>query len=105
MGKKVGKCFAIRAYCSDCGKFLMESEHMTKKELMVNWDQAVLDAPGIICKDCAPDRCPNFHIELKIYHVGMDKEFTPEQILPKPKNTPDLSMPDYIEKAIKNAAK
>jgi len=100
--KKVDKCFVVRAYCTDCGKMIMESAHMTKKELMVNWDQAVLDAPGIIC-DCAPKRCPNFHIELRILHLGTGVEYKPEELLPKPKNTPDIGLPDYLQAGLDKA--
>lgn len=102
---KVDKCFVVRAYCTDCGKMLMESAHMTKRELMINWDQAVLDAPGIVCQDCAPKRCPNFHIKLKIYHIALDKEFDPEDILPTPQNPTDLGLPDFIEKGLQTMAK
>lgn len=103
--KKVEKCFVIRAYCSDCGKMLMESAHMTKRELMVNWDQAVIDAAGIVCADCAPRRCPNFHIDLKILHLGTGVEYAPDQLLPKPEKELDLGLPDYLQAGLEKASK
>jgi len=52
---------------------------------MANWDKAVLDAPGIVCKDCGT-KVPNFEIDLKIYNSGSKIECKPESILPKPVN-------------------
>lgn len=83
---KSEKLFTIRAYCADCKKLLLESNPMTRKELMASWDRAVFDAPGIPCKDCG-NQVPNFSIDLKIYNKGSKLEYKPESIMPKPKMT------------------
>lgn len=98
-------CFVILAYCTDCGKLLMESAHMTRKQLLANWDSAVLNAPSILCTDCDPHRCPNFHIELRIKHLGTGKIYNPKDLLPKPTNAPDFSeegIPEWMLAAMKN---
>lgn len=52
---------------------------------MANWDKAVLDAPGIVCKDCGTT-VPNFNLDLKIYNSGSLLESKPEHFFPKPIN-------------------
>lgn len=56
----------IRAYCTKCGKLLLESNPLTKKQLLSIWDNAVIQATQIPCKDCG-HKFPNFQIEFKIY--------------------------------------
>lgn len=80
---------------------------MTRKQLLANWDSAVLGAASIVCKDCAPNRCPNFHVRLKIKHLGTNKIYNPEDLLPKPTNTPDLNaegIPDWMVNAMKTCS-
>lgn len=84
--KQEGKLFTIRAYCTDCGKMLLESNPMTRLELLVNWDQAVLSAPNIPCDNCG-HKVPNFHIRLRIHDKRGNKEYNPSIVIPKPKNT------------------
>jgi len=83
--KENPRLFTIRAYCSKCGKLLLVSNPMNKKELMANWDKAVLDAPGIVCKDCGTT-VPNFNLDLKIYNSGSKMLMKPEVFFPKPVN-------------------
>ena len=78
------RLFRARAYCAKCGKLLLESNPFYKKELIKAWDKCVLDAPGIICRDCATT-VPNFDITLKIYNEGSALEFDVFDIIPKPK--------------------
>lgn len=80
----------IRAYCSKCGKLLQESVNMSKKQLILAWDRAVLGAVGIKCQDCN-NKFPNFDINLKIYNSRLDIEHSPEKYikLPKRRDTPE----------------
>ena len=79
------RLFTIRAYCSKCHKLLMESANMSKRELLINWDEGVIGAAGIECKDCEL-KVPNFNIDLRIYNSATKREFRPDKFLPKPKN-------------------
>lgn len=78
------RLFIVRAYCSKCGKLLLESNKFYKKELIKAWDKCVLDAPGIICRDCGTT-IPNFNINLKIYNEGSKLEFDVNKIIPQSK--------------------
>lgn len=82
MAKETKPLFAIRAYCLKCGKFLMESERVTKRQLIASWDNAVFKACSIHCEDChTKPPCIN---DLMIYNYGTKKELKPEWVLPKP---------------------
>lgn len=81
---KQEKVFTIRAYCSKCKKLLLESHKLTRRELMVNWDDAVIKAANIECKDC-DHKVPNFYIDLKIYNSASKLEFHPRKIFPESK--------------------
>lgn len=83
MGKKKDKVriWTLRAYCSLCGKMLMESNSFTKKELKQIYDRALIDAGGIICRDCNT-KIPNFNINIKIYNSGSKLEFDPKDFFP-----------------------
>lgn len=97
--KETGKLFTIRCYCKDCKKLLLESNPMTRMELIVNWDQAVLTGPNIPCKDCGHE-VPNFHIYLKIHDKRGDKEYDPQMVLPRPRATVTF---EGLEKAFKES--
>lgn len=71
----------VRAYCTDCGKLLMESNPLTKKQLVSNWNNTVMGALSISCKDCG-NKAPNFHIELRIYNKRFNTEVLPEKYKP-----------------------
>lgn len=77
------KLLTIRAYCSKCHKLLLESKSLTKRELMVNWDDAVYKATMFRCDNCKT-KFPNFNTDLKIYHAGLKRELSPKTVLPKP---------------------
>lgn len=82
MAKETKPLFAIRAYCLKCGDFLMESERVTKKQLIHSWDNAVFKACSITCEKCGTKPpCIN---DLMIYNYGTKKELKPEWVLPKP---------------------
>ena len=74
--------YAIRAYCRKCGKFIMESKRVTKKQLIASWDDAVFKACGIYCMDCKTK--PPVINDLRIYNYALNKELKPEYVLPKP---------------------
>lgn len=82
------KLYTIRAYCSDCGVLLNESVPLTRRQLLFNWDNAVMAAPQIGCEKCNR-KFPNWHINLKIYHSVYKKEFEPAVFIPKPKVSVD----------------
>lgn len=79
--KEKVRIWVARAYCSKCNKLLMESNPFTKKELKLVWDKLVLDAGGIICRDCN-SKIPNFNINIKIYNSGSKLEFDPKDFFP-----------------------
>lgn len=85
MGKKkkegIIRIWRLRAYCSLCGKLLMESNPMTKRELYAVYDKALIDAGGIICRDCGT-KIPNFNLNIKIYNSGSKLEFDPQKFFP-----------------------
>lgn len=91
------RLFKVRAYCSKCGKLLLESHNFYKKELIKAWDKCVMDAPGIVCKDCGT-QVPNFDLTLKIYNEGSQLEFDVNKIIPQPK-APFPTMDDLIKSA------
>lgn len=71
----------VRAYCTDCGKLLMESNPLTKKQLLANWNNTVMGALSIACKDCG-NKAPNVHLELRIYNSKFNTETLPENYKP-----------------------
>jgi len=71
----------LRAYCIDCGALLMESNPLTKKQLLANWNESVLNAAGIKCDACG-HKVPNFHIELRIYNSVLKTEVLPTEYKP-----------------------
>ena len=84
MAKKKTKepIYAIRVYCPQCGKFLMESLRITHKQLIANWDDAVFKACSAYCTDCGT-KPPTINT-LKIMNYGTGKELDPRFVLPKP---------------------
>lgn len=74
----------VRAYCTKCGKLLMESVRMSKKQLISMWDRTVLGAVHIKCEDCEL-KFPNFNIELRIYNAKIHEEFPIEKYIRLPK--------------------
>lgn len=91
------RIFYLRAYCSTCGKLLLTSNPLFRKEMMDNWDRSVLMAAGIPCKDCGHE-IPNFNINIKIYNSSLDKEYSPKSILPKPKS----KLPEFLDNSYSN---
>jgi hypothetical protein len=67
------KLYQVVAVCSKCGKVLQESHMLTKRQLIVNWQDTVIQAASFICKDCKT-RIPNFEIDLKIYRKGIHQD-------------------------------
>jgi len=81
----------IRAYCAKCGKLLQQSVPMSKKQLRLNWDKAVIGAVGIKCDDCGL-KFPNFDINLRICNMRFGREYLPTEYIKLPKGhkeTPD----------------
>lgn len=79
--KEKVRIWVARAYCSKCNKLLMESNPFTKKELKAVWDKCLIDACGIICRDCKTT-IPNFNLNIKIYNSGSKLEFEPKEFFP-----------------------
>lgn len=71
----------VRAYCTDCGKLLQESNPLTKKQLIANWNSTVMGALSMSCKDCG-NKSPNVHIELRIYNSKLHTEVLPQDYKP-----------------------
>ena len=78
---------AIRAYCSKCGKMLLQSNMLSKKQLINVWDRSVIQAVQIKCDDCG-FKFPNFNIDLKIADLKLHCEYPPEHYI-KPKHKED----------------
>lgn len=74
---------AIRAYCSKCGKLLMESRRLTKKQLHSVWDRSVIQAVQFKCADCGT-KFPNFEIDLRIVNLKINKEYDPQVYIKAP---------------------
>lgn len=68
---------------------------MTRKEVLVNWDQAVIGAAYFTCSECGT-RVPNFRIDLKVYHKGLDREFDPVDFIPAPEHPLNLDDPEGL---------
>lgn len=69
--------YKVRAYCSDCHALLQESNLLTQKQLVDNWQQTVLNALQFRCEACG-HKIPNVHIELRIVDTRFNTETLPE---------------------------
>lgn len=75
----------------DCKSMLQESNPLTKKELLANWDSACLTALQFKCEKCGHVVIPNAHIYLRIHDARDNKDYDPKMILPKPANPVDIN--------------
>lgn len=92
--KDIQRLFTIKAYCHSCGKMLMESNPMTRREMLVNWDDAVFKALNIECKDCG-NKFPNFNLDLKIHDKRRKTDYPIEAFIPKPKEAVEELMKKF----------
>lgn len=69
--------YKVRAYCTECHRMLSESNPLTQKQLIENWNDTVLGALSFSCKDCGI-KAPNVHIELRIVDTRFNTEVLPE---------------------------
>lgn len=74
----------VLAKCGTCGKVLMESNPLTKAQLIKYWDRTVIGALSIPCKDCGT-KFPNFDINLVIKNKRTGREFQPTDYIKIPK--------------------
>lgn len=82
MAKTKEPIYAIEVYCTKCGQHLMESLRITRKQLLVNWDDAVFKACSICCEKCGA--VPPVINRLMIRNYATKTELEPRFVLPKP---------------------
>lgn len=87
----------VRAYCTKCGRLLMESNRLTKKQLINLWDRIVIGAVGIKCKDCNT-KFPNFDLDLRVYDTKFKREYAPTDYIKLPKGKRET--PEELFKAV-----